>query len=143
MYRKIGVVGLGYVGLTLAASLARKGYQVFGVDAQPQVLESLREGRVHIFEPGIAEVLAEHIGRSLQVDSTLPPDVDVAVLCVSTPVDDQAYRPNLATWPPPPSRWHGGVDRRRWWWSAARCRSERAARWCCRRFSPAGAGPGW
>ncbi|MBE1488720.1 UDP-N-acetyl-D-mannosaminuronic acid dehydrogenase [Plantactinospora soyae] len=95
MYRKIGVVGLGYVGLTLAASLARKGYQVFGVDAQPQVLESLREGRVHIFEPGIAEVLAEHIGRSLQVDSTLPPDVDVAVLCVSTPVDDQAYRPNL------------------------------------------------
>ncbi|MFC6023010.1 nucleotide sugar dehydrogenase [Plantactinospora solaniradicis] len=95
MYRKIGVVGLGYVGLTLAASLARKGYQVFGVDAQPQVLESLREGRVHIFEPGIAKVFAEHIGRSLRVGTELPPDVDVAVLCVSTPVDDQAHRPNL------------------------------------------------
>ncbi|MGI5215727.1 nucleotide sugar dehydrogenase [Plantactinospora sp. CA-290183] len=95
MYRKIGVVGLGYVGLTLAAALARKGYQVYGADAQPAVLAALRDGRPHIFEPGVEEAFAEHLGRSLVVGSALPEDVDVAVICVSTPFDEQAGRPDL------------------------------------------------
>jgi nucleotide sugar dehydrogenase len=95
LYRRIGVVGLGYVGLTLAAALARRGYQVSGVDAQPRVLEALRRGRPHIFEPGIDEVFAEHLGRSLVIGSSLPDDVEVAVICVSTPVDERTRRPEL------------------------------------------------
>jgi UDP-N-acetyl-D-mannosaminuronic acid dehydrogenase len=95
LYRRIGVVGLGYVGLTLAAALARKGFQVYGAEAQPRVLESLRSGRVHIYEPGIDEVFADCLGRSLFVGEALPRDVDVAVLCVSTPVDGRG-QPDLA-----------------------------------------------
>jgi UDP-N-acetyl-D-mannosaminuronic acid dehydrogenase len=95
MYRRIGVVGLGYVGLTLAAALARKGFQVYGVDANPAVLESLRGRRAHIFEPGIAEVLAEHVGHSLVVDDALPAELDAVVLSVSTPVDERTRRPDL------------------------------------------------
>ncbi|MDI5937437.1 NAD(P)-binding domain-containing protein, partial [Micromonospora sp. DH15] len=45
MYRRIGIVGLGYVGLTLAAALARKGFEVHGVDANPAVRAALRGGR--------------------------------------------------------------------------------------------------
>ena len=41
MPTSVGVVGMGYVGLTLTAALARKGFVVHGVDVQPTVIESL------------------------------------------------------------------------------------------------------
>lgn len=97
MPEKIGVVGMGYVGLTLTAALARKGYVVHGVDVQPAVLESLAQGRPHIFEPGVAEVFAEEIDKSIFVGERLPAGtLDAAVLCVSTPVDEHTHRPNLS-----------------------------------------------
>lgn len=92
----VGVIGMGYVGLTLTAALARKGFVVHGVDVQPAVLDSLSRGRPHIFEPGVAETFAEHVGKSIFVDTVLPREgIDVAVICVSTPVDEHTLRPNL------------------------------------------------
>src|SRR5262249_7854973 len=97
MPKTIGVVGMGYVGLTLTGALAGKGYVIHGVDVQPAVLGPLPRGRRHIFEPGVAEVFAEHIGRSIFVGPQLPSEpLDAAVLCVSTPVDDHTRRPNLS-----------------------------------------------
>lgn len=96
MPSKIGVVGMGYVGLTLTAALARKGFTVYGADVSPSVVESLSRGRPHIYEPGVEETFAEHCGRSIFVDSRLPSDtVDVAVICVSTPVNEQTHLPDL------------------------------------------------
>ncbi len=96
MPQTVGVIGMGYVGLTLTAALARKGFVVHGVDVQPAVLDSLSRGRPHIFEPGVAEAFAEHIGKRIFVDTVLPRDgIDVAVICVSTPVDEHTLRPNL------------------------------------------------
>lgn len=93
----IGIVGLGYVGLTLSAALAQKGYIVHGVDVRQDVLESLAHGHPHIFEPGVEEVFAEHAGTRIFAAQALPRDtLDAAVLCVSTPVDDQTRRANLA-----------------------------------------------
>jgi UDP-N-acetyl-D-mannosaminuronic acid dehydrogenase len=94
--KTIGVIGMGYVGLTLTAALAGKGFTVHGVDVQPAVLDSLSKGRPHIYEPGVAEAFMGHIGKRIFVDSVLPRDtVDVAVICVSTPVDETTLRPNL------------------------------------------------
>jgi UDP-N-acetyl-D-mannosaminuronic acid dehydrogenase len=96
MPTSVGVVGMGYVGLTLAAALARKGYVVHGVDVQPAVIDSLNHGKPHIFEPGVAEAFQEYVGTSIFVGSALPTaGVDVAVICVSTPVDEHTHRPNL------------------------------------------------
>jgi UDP-N-acetyl-D-mannosaminuronic acid dehydrogenase len=95
--RTVGVIGLGYVGLTLTAALARKGFVVHGVDVDPAVVEALRQGRPHLYEPGVAEAFAEHLGTSISVASALPPNtVDAAVICVSTPVDEHTHRPELA-----------------------------------------------
>ncbi|BCJ69858.1 nucleotide sugar dehydrogenase [Polymorphospora rubra] len=92
----IGVVGMGYVGLTLTAALARKGFTVHGADTAPAVVESLSNGRPHIFEPGVQDVLAQTVGRTVLVDTELPEGtVDVAVICVSTPVDERTHRPDL------------------------------------------------
>ena len=97
MPRTIGVVGLGYVGLTLTAALADKGFVVHGADVSPAVIDTLSQGRSHIFEPGVAEVFAARIGTGIHVAYELPHDtVDVAVISVSTPVDEATHRPNLA-----------------------------------------------
>ena len=96
MRTRVGVIGLGYVGLTLTAALADKGFTVYGVDVSPAILDSLSRGRPHIFEPGIEDVFANNIGRTIHVSAELPADtVDVAVISVSTPVDESTRRPNL------------------------------------------------
>lgn len=47
---RLCVVGLGYVGLTLAVHLVRKGFDVDGVDVSDAVIEALSEGRAHFYE---------------------------------------------------------------------------------------------
>jgi UDP-N-acetyl-D-mannosaminuronic acid dehydrogenase len=95
-FSRIGVIGMGYVGLTLTAAMARKGYEVHGVEVQPAILDSLSRGQPHIFEPGVAEVFEELIGRRIFVAPTLPPEpVDAAIICVSTPVDPATQQPDL------------------------------------------------
>ncbi|MFC9548700.1 nucleotide sugar dehydrogenase [Streptomyces sp. NPDC056956] len=95
-FHRIGVIGMGYVGLTLTAALARKGFEVHGVDVQPAVLESLGRGRPHVYEPGVDETFAEHIGGRIHIGSELPDEpVDAAILCVSTPVDEETHEPYL------------------------------------------------
>ncbi|GAA0546869.1 nucleotide sugar dehydrogenase [Paractinoplanes ferrugineus] len=92
----VGVVGLGYVGLTLTAALADKGYTVHGADISPTVIAALSQGRSYIFEPGVDDALRTHVGRGIHVGTNLPQDtVDVAVISVSTPVDDTTHRPYL------------------------------------------------
>lgn len=94
--RRIGIIGMGYAGLTLAAAMARKGYEVHGVDVQQSVLDSLSRGQPHIFEPGVEEAFTELIGKNIFVASRLPQDpVDAAIICVSTPVDETTHEPYL------------------------------------------------
>src|SRR5215471_6045629 len=94
--KRVGIVGLGYVGITLAVALARKGFMVFGCDRVPEVVTALAAGRPHIFEPGIAEGLREHLNERLHVSGVLPDTpLDAVVLCVSTPVDPATRRPDL------------------------------------------------
>jgi len=92
----IGVVGMGYVGLTLTAALARAGNTVHGVDVKPEVLDALSRGRPHIFEPGVAEVFAECIGKTIFVGPALPSSgLDAVMISVSTPIDPLTRRPDL------------------------------------------------
>lgn len=94
--RRVGIVGMGYVGLTLAAAMARRGYEVHGVDTQSAVLDSLSRGRPHIFEPGVEEVFGEWVGKRIFLSPELPDNgVDAAVICVSTPVDQAGHEPYL------------------------------------------------
>jgi UDP-N-acetyl-D-mannosaminuronic acid dehydrogenase len=94
--RRVGIIGMGYVGLTLAAEMARKGYEVHGVDVQAPVVETLSQGKPHIFEPGVSEAFSELIGERIFIGFELPKDgVDAAVICVSTPVDETTHEPYL------------------------------------------------
>lgn len=92
----VAVVGLGYVGLTMAVALADAGVRVLGYDVNPRLVEHLRRGEFPFFEPGIPEAHATlPPGRFDIVDelpATLPPAV---IVCVGTPVDDTTHEPEL------------------------------------------------
>ncbi|MBW4718090.1 nucleotide sugar dehydrogenase [Saccharothrix obliqua] len=94
--RRIGIVGMGYVGLTLTAAMAKRGYEVHGVDTQTAVLDSLSQGRPHIFEPGVEEAFGEWVNKRIFLSTELPDNgVDAAIICVSTPVDQDGHEPYL------------------------------------------------
>src|SRR3954462_8468260 len=59
----IGVIGTGYVGLVTAAGFAALGNEVYCVDIDAEKIEGLRQGRMPIWEPGLAELVAEHRDR--------------------------------------------------------------------------------
>jgi UDPglucose 6-dehydrogenase len=86
---KVGVVGLGHVGLVSAACFAHIGHEVSGVDADAERVEGLRRGRMPFFEPGLADLVERELdsGR-LKVSSSLGSAVrgsTVLFICVGTP----------------------------------------------------------
>src|ERR1700685_1366119 len=86
---QVAIIGLGYVGLTLAVVAADAGYQVLGVEIQSDVVATLQAGHAHFFEPGIDRRLQEHLasGRLTVRRELLPSDrCGVYIITVGTPI---------------------------------------------------------
>ncbi len=94
---RIGVIGLGYVGLVTAAVLADQGHIVIGVDIDESRVNGLNCGRLPFFEPGLRELIDKNRGKIFFSRSYSDlSDVDVAFLTVSTPtVDGKIYLGNV------------------------------------------------
>ncbi len=90
----VAIVGLGYVGLPLAALAVEKGYRVYGIARSRQKVNMLNRGVSTLpDEPSIAPTIAKkQIIASTTYDAIRKSDV--VVVCVPTPVDHQ-YNPDL------------------------------------------------
>jgi len=53
----ISIIGIGKLGLCVAACLAAKGYKVIGVDKDPVTIKAVNQGQSPIYEPGLAELM--------------------------------------------------------------------------------------
>lgn len=88
----VTVFGLGFVGLTTALGFAHLGYQVYGVEANPQRREQIGNGELPFLEPGMDAALQEHLGQNFLV--TGDPKEAIAqseyiFYCVGTPYGEE------------------------------------------------------
>lgn len=78
-------MGLGYIGLPTAIIAADNGIDVIGVDINPQVVETINKGQIHIVEPGLAALCSRVIGKGTLQAQLTPAESDVYLMVVPTP----------------------------------------------------------
>jgi UDPglucose 6-dehydrogenase len=89
---RVGVIGLGFVGLTTALGFARKGFTIRGFDAAERIKKSLRAGKLLFHEPHLPEELHASLGKKFFICDSLMEavgDADVIFYCVGTPQSDE------------------------------------------------------
>src|SRR3982074_2377703 len=84
---RLGVIGVGYVGLVTSACFAQSGHEVVCLDIDEAKLDQLRAGHAPIHEPGVEQLLADCHARLTFTSSAreLFERADVAFVCVDTP----------------------------------------------------------
>lgn len=93
MIKKLSVLGLGYIGLPTASMFATHGLKVVGIDINQFVINTLRNGDIHIEEPGLKAVVQTAISSgNLSLSETVEFS-DAFIISVPTPInpDKTAY----------------------------------------------------
>lgn len=96
---RLTVLGTGYLGATHAACMAELGFEVLGVDVDPDKIAALSAGQVPFFEPGLGEVLERNVATGRLRFSTSVQEAgefgDVHFVCVGTPQKTGEYAADL------------------------------------------------
>jgi UDP-N-acetyl-D-mannosaminuronic acid dehydrogenase len=90
-FQKICVLGLGYIGLPTASTFATHGLRVVGVDINPQVVNTLKNGQIHIVEPGLRTVVEAAVKSGNLTISSQPEEADAFLIAVPTPFHENQY----------------------------------------------------
>ena len=86
---KIGIIGLGFVGLSFASVLSSKGFDVIGVDIDKEKLETIRSGKSPFYEPKIEQLLRKALKMKLTLSEKIEDVVDncdLIFVTVGTPM---------------------------------------------------------
>lgn len=93
-FKRISVIGLGYVGLPTAATIAARGVEVIGVDIRKDTVDLINEGRAHFFEPDL-DIILNSVVRAAKLRATTQPEpADVFMIAVPTPTD-ASHKPDM------------------------------------------------
>ena len=84
-YKTLCVVGLGYIGLPTASTFATHGLHVVGVDINPEIVQKLNQGEVHLFEPGLRTLVQAAVQSGNLVVRSQPEPADAFIIAVPTP----------------------------------------------------------
>ncbi len=87
---RVGVVGLGYVGLPLALLYSRNGLLTVGFDTDPGKVEQLQAGRTYISHIPASSIAAERRQERFQATTAFErlSEMDALLICVPTPLDE-------------------------------------------------------
>lgn len=85
---KVGIIGLGYVGLPLAVAFAQKGFSVTGIDVDEKKVASLNKGRSYIIDVPSVDIAGVLKARSFRAvaDYKAVAGLDAVIICVPTPL---------------------------------------------------------
>ena len=88
---KVGIIGLGFVGLSLATFLSSKNVQVTGIDTDKAKIQSIQKGIPPFYEPNLQHYLKKAIKTDFKLKTEISNDVfsnDLIFLTVSTPLNN-------------------------------------------------------
>lgn len=91
---KISVIGLGKLGLPLTATIASKGFKVFGVDINKAVVDNLNRGKTNLKEPGLQDLIKRFKDKIHASDNNLEEAVcnsDISFIITPTPSQKNGY----------------------------------------------------
>lgn len=97
MKNSVAVIGLGYVGLPLAAAAARSGYTVIGIDLDTDKVDKINSGISSIEDIKDSEIL-DLVSKGLlkaYSDYSVIKDVAIVLICVPTPLESN-HEPDLS-----------------------------------------------
>lgn len=79
------MIGLGYIGLPTAALIAQNKTHVHGVDINPDVVETINQGKIHIVEPELDIAVANAVKEGYLKAATTPVEANTYLIVVPTP----------------------------------------------------------
>jgi UDP-N-acetyl-D-mannosaminuronic acid dehydrogenase len=82
---EVVTIGLGYIGLPTSALIASHGTNVLGVDINQHVVDTINEGKIHIVEPDLVEVVSVAVSKGNLKASTKASYAEVYLIVVPTP----------------------------------------------------------
>ncbi len=100
LHRHIVVLGMGYVGFTLALVLAEQGFYVSGYDVQTDLIDRLNRGHTHVHERGLDALFRRQLHKNFFPSAEMPSDGEVYIIAVGTPLkaeNSNALQPDLSS----------------------------------------------
>ncbi len=94
-FKRISVVGLGYIGLPTAAMFASRKIEVVGLDVNQHAVDTINRGEVHIVEPDLDMVVRAVVTEGYLRATTKPEPAEAFLIAVPTPFKDENHEPDL------------------------------------------------
>lgn len=95
-FKRISVVGLGYIGLPTAAMFASRKVEVVGVDVNQAAVDTINRGEVHIVEPDLDLVVRAVVKEGYLRATTVPEPAEAFLIAVPTPFKGDNHAPDLS-----------------------------------------------
>jgi UDP-N-acetyl-D-mannosaminuronic acid dehydrogenase len=95
-FKRISVVGLGYIGLPTAAMFASRKIEVVGVDVNQRAVDTINRGAIHILEPDLDLVVHAAVHEGFLRATTTPEPAEAFLIAVPTPFKGDDHDPDLS-----------------------------------------------
>jgi len=95
-FKKISVIGLGYIGLPTAAMFASRKIEVVGVDVNEAAVDTINRGEIHIVEPDLDMVVHAAVHEGYLRATTTPEPAEAFLIAVPTPFKGEGHEPDLS-----------------------------------------------
>ncbi len=95
-FKRVSVIGLGYIGLPTAAMFASRKVEVIGFDVNTHVVDTVNQGKIHIIEPDLDAVVHQAVDKGYLRATTEIEPAEAFLIAVPTPFKGDNWEPDIS-----------------------------------------------